>query len=312
MRSELSRYCNSPTVRKNSKSDSRRAKEIFSQLEEKIDAYDRPSCFSSFDASISRMNLLGSNAVDRDSELDNLCIRPKLGNDRINNFLTYSISRSSYSRPKGFQSVSSSPDPTKSNKSLRYLRPNYRPGYITTTRDSKISNKRSLKSLRQSPVLSLEEEEDLIKTVKTKLSEHRDDIARQALNKYHAWNQHGIFPAGANKLRYQTLISSRMKKVYRTKYKSYYENAKNEYLELRTSGTETEPHERCKSTLLEKIEEVAVRKLPTNVLIVPRRRKKLDVADSIKFNLGVKLVERMVKPVVLLSDNSMSPRKNYI
>ena len=312
MRREFSRVCNSQTVGKHRKSDSKRAEELFSQLEEKIDAYDRPSCFSSFDASISRMNQLAIDGIERESELNNLFIKSKLGTDRISNFVTYSISRSSYSRPKGFQSVSTSPDPTKSIKSLRYSRHNYRPGYVTTTRDSKISNKRSLKSLRQSPVLSLEEEEDLMKTVKNKLSKHRDCIAKQALNKYHVWNKHGIFPEVANKLRYQTLISTRMEKVYKSKYKSYYENAKNDYLEHRTSGTETEPHERCKSTLLEKIEEVTVRKLPTRVVIVPKRKNKLDVVDSINYNLSVKLHERTVKPVALCSDNSTSPSKSYI
>lgn len=307
MRSEFSRVCNSPPVRRYAKSDSKRAEELFSQLEEKIDAYDRPSCFSSFDSSISRMNQLVFDGIERESELDNPCIYPQVMKDRISNFVNYNISSSSYPRSKGFQSVSSSPDPTKSMKSRRCIMNNNSPGYISTARDSKTANKRSLRSLRHSPLLSLEEEEDVINTVKTKLNEDREGIARQALNKYYAWNNHGIFPEVANKLRYQTLISTRMKNVYKAKYKSYYKNAKNEYLEHRTYDAES--YDKGRSTLLEKIEEVAVRKLPAPVITMHRQKKKLDVAASIEYNLRVKLRKRTVKPVILCSEDSMSPSK---
>lgn len=309
MRSRLLRVSNSPTIRKHSKSDSKRADELFSQLEEKIDAYDRPICFSSFDASFSIFNQLSFDRIERESEIDNLSIYPKVMKDKISDSLAYDISRSSYSRPKGFHSVSSSPDPTKSSKSRRRILNNNSPGYISTARDYKRPDKRSFQSIGQSPILSLEEEEGVINTVKSKLNKHRQGITKKALNKYYAWNNHGIFPEVANKLRYQTLILTQMKEVYKSKYKSYYQKAKNEYMEHRSIGIETESIYTGRSPLLEKIEEIAVRKLPTPGITIHRRKKKLDVAASIEYNLRVKLHERTVKPLVICSENSISPSK---
>lgn len=306
MNLESSRYLSSP---KSIKSNSRKADELFSVLIDKIEFYDKPKCFASFNSRLSKLTLQTSENLEHNSDLNCISPKSKMTIGMPSDLLVCNVSRSPYSRFKGFHPVSLSPEPLKT---MNYIKSPYKPIYITSSKEDTTPNKRSIRISRMSPVLSLEEEDNLLSNVKNKLDQHRQNISKQAMDKYRAWNNHGIFPASANKLRYQSLVNGKMYRIFKDKAKRYYLNARNNHLENKSFESEQNRTEMSRSTILDRIQEVAVRKFTVPVHKTAKNIEKMDESESIHYNARIKLVKRMVEPVSLSNDISMNSANPYI